>query len=186
VAAVAVFRKEEAVMMLVSRVVLVLALAAGVAAQTNWSDLTTDSAQQAAPGLKIVKVRARPQAMQGADNTRAFTIVIENTGERAIKSIDFMFEVADENRALAADANGNQLSCGFIIAELDVKPGDVVTIERELSGNHCIPPAFTKQVVQVEQILYSDGSAWRRPGYEDSGWIRVKTSKAGATNPQDR
>ena len=173
-------------MMLVSRVALVLALAAGVAAQTNWSDLTTGSAEQGAPGLKIVKARARLQAMQGADNTRAFSIVVENTGERAIKSIDFMFEVADESTELAADANGNRLSCGFTIPDLDVKPGDVVTIERALSGSHCIPPASTKQVVQVQQILYSDGSAWRRPGYEDSGWIRVKTPKADAPNPQDR
>ena len=172
-------------MFFVSRMLLVLALVATVAAQTNWIDVATESAEQGAPGLKIVKARARQEAMRAADNTRAFSIVVENTGERAIKSIDFMFELADESSALVADANGNHMRCGFIIADLDINPGDVVTIERELSGSHCIPLPSSKQVIRVQKILYSDGSTWRRPGSEDSGWKRVKTAKAGAPDPLD-
>lgn len=165
-------------MRLVSSVLLVLALVAGVVAQTNWIDVTTGSAEQGAPGMKIIKARARQEAIQTAGNTRSFSIEIENTGERAIKSIHFLFDVMDESSLLAADANGNRIRCGFIVADLDVNPGEVVTIERKMAGTHCIPMSSSKQVVCVQRILYSDGSTWGRPGNEDVDWKRVKTPKA--------
>jgi hypothetical protein len=173
-------------MMLVSRVLLVLALVAGAAAQTTWVEITTETAEQGVPGLKIVKARARQVATQDADNTRAFSIVVENTGERPIKSIDFLFEVTDVGSELAAEANSNRVRCGFIVEDLEIKPGEVVTIDRKLSGNHCIPLPSSKQVVRVQAVLFSDGETWRRPGSEDSGWKRVKTIKTDPPNSQNR
>jgi hypothetical protein len=178
--------RKVSIMKLVGSALLVLALVANVTAQTNWIDVTTESAEQGAPGLKIVKARARQDAMQTAENTRAFSIVVENTGERPIKSIDFLFDVTDESSVLASDANGNRIRCGFIIADLDINPGDVVTLERKLSGDHCIPLPSSKQVVRVQRILYADGSTWQRPGYQDSDWKRVKTPKAISPDSNQR
>jgi hypothetical protein len=176
VAAVSVLRKEGQSIMkfLVSTTFLVLSLVASATAQTNWVDVATESGEEAAPGLKIVKARARQETAPVADNTRAFTIVVENTGEQAIKSIDFLFEPAADSSEQAADANGNHTRCGFITADLYLNPGNAVTIQWELPGNHCIPLSSSKQIIRVQQIVYSDGSRWRRLGHETSGGQRVK------------
>ena len=66
-----------------------------------------------------------------------------------------------------------------------LKPGDTITIERISSGLHCIPLPSSKQVVRVQKLVFSDGSEWVRPGYEESGWQRVKTQKPSVTNSKE-
>ena len=179
-------RKEGGrIMRFVGNMLCLLMSVAVAAAQTNWVDLTSETADQGAPALKIVKARGRQQGEPADGNARSFSIIVENTGERPIKSIDFLFDVVDRSSELASDANGNRIRCGFVIEDLDIKPGDTFTIERISSGLHCIPLPSSKQVVRVQKLIFSDGSEWVRPGHEESGWQRVKTQKPPVPNSKE-
>src|SRR5262249_2111200 len=141
--------------------------------------------EQTTVGLEILKASAHVEESQTPGRSRAFTLIVKNTGERVIKSLGFQFDLGVETAVQEAKDLEARNRCGFTLTDLEFRPGDEVTIQRKLSGDHCIPAPAVKQVVRVQEIQYADGTVWTDPAGTESAWRRVKMPRMSSVVTED-
>jgi hypothetical protein len=138
-----------------------------------------------APDLEIVKARAGAAESAESGPTRDFSLVVKNSGQRVITGLGFAFKVLIPADASPSDLELTRQRCGFIVTDLDLQPESEITIDRKLSGSHCIPDGSMKQTVRVEEIWYSDGTIWRHLEDDGFGWKRVKNLQSLSDDPSE-
>lgn len=144
------------------------------------------AAPQDEPGLEILKAYSNLDESTDAGRARIFTIVVKNTGERSVKSVGFAFNNLEPAGVREIERTQSNYRCGFVIADLDIMPDSEVTINRELSGAHCIPEPQVQQSVRIQEILYEDGGTWLHLADDHFGWTRVKPRMARVANPSNQ